>query len=54
MYNPIHCTGCGNAGMCNGCDPNCPQRDKAYRLVSFDELKKLSAAKAMLDTGKAP
>lgn len=54
MYNPIHCAGCGNAGMCNGCDPACPQRDRSYRLVSLGELRKLSEAKAMLETGGAP
>lgn len=54
MYNPVHCAGCGNAGMCNGCDPACPQRDRSYRLVSLGELQKLSEAKAMLKTGGAP
>lgn len=48
MYNPMHCAGCGNAGMCNGCDPNCPQRDKSYRLVTFDELKALEKARSVL------
>lgn len=56
MYNPVHCCGCGNAGMCNGCDPACPQRDKSYRLVTVDELAALSKARAMLEQapGGAP
>lgn len=45
-YNPVHCCGCGNAGMCNGCDPGCAQRDRSYRLVTWDELKKLKQARA--------
>lgn len=47
-YNPVHCCGCGNAGMCNGCDPGCAQRDRSYRLVTWDELKKLELARAAL------
>lgn len=49
MYDPIHCTGCGNAGMCNGCDPKCPRRDQSYRLVSLDELAALSQARISMD-----
>lgn len=45
MFNPIHCLGCGNAQMCNGCDPACKMRDKAFRQVTYDELKMLEKAK---------
>lgn len=48
MYNPVHCAGCGNAGMCNGCDQKCRQRDASYRLVTWDELKALEQAQLQI------
>lgn len=48
MYNPVHCAGCGNAGMCNGCDPKCRQRDASYRMVTWDELKALEQAQLQI------
>lgn len=45
MYNPEHCLFCGNKGMCNGCDPACPQRNKAYRLLTLAEISALEQAK---------
>ena len=44
MYNPLHCLNCGNRGMCNGCDPDCKQRDKSFKMATAEEMDALEAA----------